>query len=432
MKIHIKQALAAAMLATSAATAYAQSQNMVVHHKDGQKTTIAVGDIKDITFGKEEAKMFDISVTDIGAARATATVKPAEGAGAWVAECAEKTLFDRYEDDDSLFAYLKKKYENEAFYNGVTYPEYVEQMLLREGEGTKALNGLMPATEYVVAVFAMDKEGQFLSSTVRKPFTTASVEMKQMSFGLQAQLTGDQQDSRVTFNPSDTSQPYFAWLFEKSVYDKYKDKPNPVDYLVRDEMERRAYSRDDVINYVFRGTHVGKIEYNFNNLKANTQYVACAVAMNGDYLSSSNTETFEITSGQRPQSDNQITIDVTEIDNVEGTAKISVKTTNNDKWWPVVIQLPDDSFEDDDYCRDLVESGAQSGIEPVKQGDLEWTYYLYPGDFGIVVAGVDDNGHVNTKIFRKTFTIGESTQSPAKKAKRVVLQGTNSKAPSHR
>ena len=91
----------------------------------------------------------------------------------------------------------------------------------------------------------------------------------------------------------------------------------------------------------------------------------------------------------------------------------------------MLVQLPDDIFDDDRKIRQLIYDGASSGIEPLKNGYQTWEYWLSPGtQYGIAVAGVDETGYPNTTIVRNVFT---TTGTPVESSPKLHAQGTKMK-----
>ena len=189
------------------------------------------------------------------------------------------------------------------------------------------------------------------------------------------------------------------------------------------QAEYNEVSKDVVVYQLLGGPKTGDSKVGYKNLGPLTEYVAFAVAVDGSrhYLSEVAERTF--TTGQRPQSDNKISISVTDIS--DDAATVTVTTTNNDTWWPVLVQLPDDIFDDDRKIRQLIYDGASSGIEPLKNGYQTWEYWLSPGtQYGIAVAGVDETGYPNTTIVRNVFT---TTGTPVESSPKLHAQSTKMK-----
>lgn len=419
----IKKAAAAALLLLMAATAArAQQGKLTIHMKSGTERTLPAADIESITFAKAKEQMFDLEVGGITEQSATASVTPKDATVKWAIACDTKAWFDQYPDLESLSKALKEKMEYQAYLNVMTLEEYLSATLVTGSDGNRQLDNLLPGTKHVAAVFGMTESGELTTPVKTAEFTTLETQKLDVSFDIDVQV--DQENATVSVKPSDKEQAYVTYIMYKDEWEKYKQLGgNPLDQYLKYLTDLQGASKDVVINWYLGGAKVGDTQTIYKNLGPNEEWVAFAVAVDGNWLAVTDVAESSFTTGQRPQSDNRITITVDKIS--DDAATVTVHTTNADAWWPVLIQLPDDYFDDDRQMRQLIYEGASSGIEPVKTGDQTWEYWLSPGtEYGIAVAGVDETGYPNTAIVRTTFT---TTGTPTEYSPKLRIQGIKRK-----
>ncbi len=416
----IKRAAAAALvLVVTATAAQAQDNTLTIHLKSGVERTVPTADIESITFAKAREQMFDLEVGNITEQSATASVTPKDASLKWAMVCDAKAWFDQYPDQESLAKALKEKMEYQAYLNFMTLEEYLSATLVTGSDANRKLDNLLPGAKHVAAVFGMAESGELTTPVRTAEFTTLETQKLDVSFDISVQV--DQENATVNVRPSDKNQTYVTYIMYKDEWEKYKQLGgNAFDQYVKYLTDRQGVSKDLVINTFLGSAKVGDTQTTYKNLGPNEDWVAFAVAVDGNWLSVTDVAESSFTTGQRPQSDNQITITVDEIS--DDAAIVTVHTTNADAWWPVLMQLPDDYFNDDRQMRQLIYEGASSGIEPVKTGDQTWEYWLSPGtEYGIAVAGVDETGYPNTAIVRTTFT---TTGTPTEYSPKLRVQGT--------
>lgn len=348
---------------------------------------------------------FETSVGEITKLSANISIMPKDDATEYLVLPLTKTEAETFGStpEDVANSYLQSLQEVADSYQMSLYDLLTQVGYLIKGDKQETFYGY-PGTEYNVYVFGLSTDGTVATPVSTLNFTLNSVDKISTTFDLKAAANGT--SVNISAKPSDKSQLYFVNAMVKTTYNAYE---NPVQEGINSIAQSYNVTPAEVVKEL--GSK-GDYTDTFTGLKANTTYVLFAAAVDADGAVISDPVTYEFTTGDAKKSDNQITINVSDITNT--TAKVSVTTTNNDPYTLALYQGDLKDASDADLVGDLVQSADQLGIH---NGSISGTFGtatpLTPGTtYTVAAVGVDGGVATQDKPVRFTFTTtGTATAS---------------------
>lgn len=209
MKHLLRQALLAGGI-FAAATAAAQSSQMLVHAKDGTVHHFDISNVDSVTFNvaQEAANPLNLKVDKVGQLYALYSTAPEASACPYNVMHLAASDYALYASDDDVVADDLKYYNELATGYGMTIAEVLEYFLYTEGTSEICLP-ILPDTEYVLWGYGMDSEGKVTTPFYKTTFRTAAVEKKEGKISISTG-TDDSGNPTVTFTPDDASRAYVS------------------------------------------------------------------------------------------------------------------------------------------------------------------------------------------------------------------------------
>ena len=361
--------------------------------------------------GKDEMgnSHLKIEIDSIRTTSVHVTVTPADNSLTYLVLSSDMASMAGFEDDDVLFEDAMSYYQNMADSYNQSLQDVLASYLLT-GQYDDTFSGLEPNTEYCVFAFGVSADGtERLTPIARASVTTKQIEDVSVSFtfDINASLStsGTGAVSEITIKPSDTEVKYWYAHLTQTDYDIYgKSMPEAVEGYLRWTLNYYYYSGmtyEDIYN-TFSCSGITNPEY---TLDCNYRYWIAAFAWDQDCNITSEIA-WEEYRAPGVVSDNEITIDVTEITNTAVTFDIS--TTNDDPYVMLCEPLYRVDGMDDEYLMwSLVDyydfTGAifNGGMTGVTYSDLE------PSTDYVLLAFGYDGGSWSTGLTRYDFTTKE-------------------------
>lgn len=343
--------------------------------------------------------VFDITIELVTQTAAKYSVVPGDKEQTYVSMLVEKEYFDSYQSDEEYFQDDLKYIREMAESFGVSLEEYLSNTLSRGDLLVKNMTGLLPGTEYYVYAYGLTVSGERTTDIYKEQFETVSVPKIDMTFTMDAVLTGPLCDLSVI--PSDNEQRYVIGMYAS---DGVPDAETAVKMY-------QQYILDMIAMYEVMGmtpeeivaglSAVGKTSRTYE-LDENRGYIVFAASCTDNGLINSDPVSKTFTTETVRPSDNEITFEVAGLEAHQAT--VNIKTTNRDPYVIYLARTDLFSGKGDDEIIQYIKS-AEGIEEYIRRGDVtvdaaeledETSYTLYA--FGYVT------GKVNTGLFSTSFT----------------------------
>ena len=340
------------------------------------------------------APAFDLSVRNITRTSANITIKPQDKQMSYISFVAQQNFLDEngLNTDEALFDYDMEQIANYIYNFGGDLSDFLLTGDLIDWAYTDATG----STDYVAYVYGIDPlTEERLTDICYCEFRTPDLEMVEASFGVEAKAYGPIVE--LTITPEGYHGPYYFTLIEASaldpeasLFDVCRDHfAGVVSYY----QNTCYYTLDDVLQSVCsRGTGRFRLE-----LKPETDYIACAYAVNDQAEVCSEPSTAEVTTGTVVASDNEIAIVVSNI--TATSARITVKPSNEDTYAAGVVKSSAIEGMTDEQIMEYLTAANPSTLtgpfwqELQLESQTEYTVYA----FGYLA------GTVTTELFRNDF-----------------------------
>lgn len=340
------------------------------------------------------APAFDLTVRNITRTSASITIKPQDKQMSYISFVAQQNFLDEngLNTDEALFDYDMEQIANYIYNFGGDLSDFLLTGDLIDWAYTDATG----STDYVAYVYGIDPlTEERLTDICYCEFRTPDLEMVEASFGVEAKAYGPIVE--LTITPEGYHGPYYFTLIEASalepealLFDVCHDHfAGVVSYY----QNTCYYTLDDVLQSVCsRGTGRFRLE-----LKPETDYIACAYAVNDQAEVCSEPSTAEVTTGTVVASDNEIAIVVSNI--TATSARITVKPSNEDTYVAGVVKSSAIEGMTDEQIMEYVIAANPSTLtgpfwqELQLESQTEYTVYA----FGYLA------GTVTTELFRNDF-----------------------------
>lgn len=266
----------------------------------------------------------------------------------WIPMVSSKAYFDSqrseatlFEDNLEYFAYL-------AEIRDVTLEEYLTEVLATGTIENILFEGLEPSTEYVVYAYGITPKGVRTTDVVWEAFTTEAPWDGDLTF--EFNVMEEHHTLFFDVTPSHTGVPYYFGIAEKKDIEEWMDYYGTTDLreaIQKGEIDANievliAYefisSREDFFP-IFNQT--GRMFDEQMPCNGSTDYVLFAVKWDEHCNLIGEVSTYEYTSLPVPPSDNQLTLEVTNI--TKSSADATVTASNDDTY--VILPLKSSDIE---------------------------------------------------------------------------------------
>lgn len=288
-----------------------------------------------------------IEVEEISATEILFSVVTTDPELTWLPMITSKAYFDGIESDEALFIEDMEYINYLAEINDLTLEQYLEEVVAVGSIEDIFFANLSPSTEYVLYAYGITTSGKRTTAIIKAPFTTEAAWDGDITFKFEV----EEEDHILYYKifPSHTGVPYYYGITSEETLNMWKAEygDNLKEAIQRGDIEYYIQlfydygfieSRDE---YFSMYNEIGNIRDGYQSCKANTKYIFYAAKWNEDCELIGEVATFEYTSEPVPPSDNQITLEVSNI--TQSTADVHVTTTNNDPY--VVIDVESKTIE---------------------------------------------------------------------------------------
>lgn len=289
----------------------------------------------------------NITLGAVTATTVTFSITTSDPELTWMPMIAYKEGFDTFASVDEIveydieyFKYLADRQEVE-----MTLQQFLEENLAKGSLEDVVIDRLTPSTEYVVYAYGLTTDGKRTTDLVHEVFTTSEPHEGDITFKISAQETDFILEYSII--PSHTGVPYYYGIATADEIAQWKAlygndfrtaiQKGEIDASIEQLMSLGML--ESVENYFNLYTESDVMDYGYQELKADTDYVIFAAKWNEQCQLIGEVATYEHKSAARPDSENQITLEVTDV--TQSSALAVTTVTNDDPYTVIPVKAED-------------------------------------------------------------------------------------------
>lgn len=289
-----------------------------------------------------------VEISDVTATGVIFSVTTSDEELTWIPMVTYKETFEYFETADELFQNDLEYFAYLADINDMTRAEFIEMMLaVGSMEDVDYGGHLQPSTDYVLYAYGCTKDGRRTTDIVSAPFRTEDPYEGDISFTFD--VSEDDYVLNYSITPSHTGVPYYYGIAEKTQVDIWKTmhggdlrealQAEEIDAAIGELMDYGFISGPDDYYAIYNESNV--MDWGCYEMTAATTYVLYAVKWDEQCRLSGPVSTFEHTSAGIDASQNQISLEVTNV--TQSSADAVVTVTTDDPY--VVMPIRKDEIE---------------------------------------------------------------------------------------
>lgn len=360
----------------------------------------------------EEEPAFAVTIKEIKDVSVVFDVDPLDDDIPYIVISVPAESINEDMSDNKVFSMIIDFYTEYASSYGMSLSDFISAaQILVSGDITNArVSDLIPETSYVLLVVGMDDFGNRLSNVVRVPFSTNAVEMIDVEFQLEVNVSGP--DASMTVTPSSDEYGYFAYhvtkqrLMDDTDGDIVSFAQSYVSMVFSFLTGVGGMTPEEALQNMLSW---GEFTYEFE-LAANTEYIGYAVCVNENGYVCSDVATTEFLTGDVLPSDNQIRVTISDI-NVD-RVDYKVETTNDDQYY---FKIDDVKWYEGKTDAQIVDSISKRVWSwDLNRGDISGTWDLLgPGTDYYVLAFGYYGAQSTTDLLKMKFTTLSEPADPS-------------------
>ncbi len=351
-------------------------------------------------------ELFTISELATSESRLKAEVKPLDPKMSYLVMILPKSEADAYNgDDDAMYNDDVKFLKDRAEKLGVTFERAIE-VFSHKGAAVLEWEDLAVSTPYCIYAYGVTPKGERITPIVRAIMTTTAPTGLDTKFDINYQVNGVEVQMEVTPD-NDMNRYYYDILSaDLSTEEILNTVANQLNEIIA-FYAQYGYTREQTVEVI---TEKGPSSFLYNNLEFATPYKGFALSVSPSGMLSGNPTIKEVTTGDVLLSDNQLTVEVSNI--TSRSADLKVTPSNHDSY--VVTYAPFDYYGDKDdevvkgTLSQYIRQGAiTAGTEKV---EIPLTALTPNTKYEILTMGVNGS-YASTDLVRYTFQTPEASES---------------------
>ncbi len=202
------------------ASAFAQTENMLVHLKDGTVQRFSVDQVDSVSFSSasaDEKDVLNMKIDEVAQLYAAFSANPESGVGTYNIMYLSKAEYDQYESDEAVVADDLVFFSQYAQYYGMSLSSFLSQVLYN-GSMSDFVTGIAPDEDYVIWGYGMDTNGKLTTPMRKLTFHTLPVEKKEGKLDINVAYATDG-TPQITFTPDDTNRAYISGFVPDTLSD---------------------------------------------------------------------------------------------------------------------------------------------------------------------------------------------------------------------
>lgn len=270
-----------------------------------------------------------LEIKEIGIQEVRYDVTPKDKEMTYIAMVVEQSYMDNFGSDEEYFQDDLNYFNMFASLSGKTLEEYLRDILFKGDIKDMTIGNLKPQRDYYLYSYGLSLSAEMTTEIFRLPFTTRPVDKVDITFDIECLVDGPSLTMTVT--PSDNSQGYYFDAVAKRTLEEEQSTIAELVQAMLDEQIAFGQVFGSTIEEILASIlSYGKDSASEFALRAETDYIGFAVAVNEKGLVCSDTAEKDFTTGKVAPSDNKITLSISNvgIDQIDYT----LTTTNNDPY----------------------------------------------------------------------------------------------------
>ena len=288
-----------------------------------------------------------IELSGVTATGVTFSVTTSDAELTWIPMVTYKESFEYWDTPDELFESDIEYFKYLADINDQTLQEFLETMVARGSMEDVYLDGLQPSTDYVLYAYGVTTDGRRTTDIVSEMFRTEDPYEGDITFTFEV----EENDYVLEYSiiPSHTGVPYYYGIVTEAQLDQWKAKygtdirtaiqKGDIDPSIQELMDYGMISGPSGYFEVFGESDI--VDWGYYEVAANTKYILFAARWNEDCVLTGPVSTYEHTSATIESSDNQITLEVSNV--TQSSADATATVTNDDPY--VIIPVRTSEIE---------------------------------------------------------------------------------------
>lgn len=344
-----------------------------------------------------------ITVGEITATTVVFSVTTSDPELTWIPMIAYKEGFDTFasveevvEYDIEYFKYLADRQEEE-----MTLQQFLETMLATGSLEDVVVDHLTPSTEYVLYAYGLTADGKRTTDLVSEVFKTDEPHEGDITFDITATETDFVLEYSIV--PSHTGVPYYYGIATAEEIEQWKAlygnnirtaiQKGDIDASI--EKLQGLGMLESVEDYFNLYTESDVMDYGYYELKAATDYVIFAAKWNEQCQLMGQVAVYEHTSAAKPDSENKITLEVTDV--TQSSAMAVATVTNDDPYTMIAVKAADiEGLTDEEIAEYVIESYDYILDEYTVTGDRSRVYDMMHPDTDYVMLAFGYKARVMT------------------------------------
>ena len=337
---------------------------------------------------------FTVTVLEVTETSMTFSILPKDPEMTYVYMFTEKSYWDTFDSDEQWYQDDMAYFRDQATSSGLSIEQYLRGILHTGNYESGYVDNLLPGTEYVLYAYGLTPQGNRLTDICCDSASTKTAEKIDMTFDISLDIDGPMVDMSV--EPSDDDKAYYFGVFDKADVSSEEDIIRRCEQNFNDMIafygNQAGLSPEEVMAQI---VSYGYDSYLFE-LEENTSYVAFAVAVDMRGLVISDPSVEDFVTGEVVPSDNQISVQISEV--TSRTAHYSISVTNDDRY-VFLLDLASEwqGLSDDQILERLVtrydlsgnartgnDEGDMTGLEP----GTEYVTFAFGCVAGIPTTGL--------------------------------------------
>ncbi len=306
-------------------TGAVREAEVVVSYKDAEDVVIEVS--QDFFINPLKIALSGVTATGV-----TFSVTTSDTDLTWIPMVTYKEGFEYWDTPDELFESDIEYFRYLADINDQTLQEFLETMVARGSMEDVYLDGLQPSTDYVLYAYGVTTDGRRTTDIVSEAFRTEDPYEGDITFEFEVKEEDYVLEYSIT--PSHTGVPYYYGIVTQLQLDQWKAKygndirtaiqKGEIDPSIEELVKYGMISGPSGYFEVFGESDV--VDWGYYEATADTKYVLFAARWNEDCILTGPVSTYEHTTAPVASSENQITLEITNVTQSSADAVATVTT----------------------------------------------------------------------------------------------------------
>ena len=333
-------------------TGAVRKAEVIINYKDAESVVLNVAQ----SFFINPLK---IELSGVTATGVTFSVTTSDAELTWIPMVTYKESFEYWDTPDELFESDIEYFKYLADINEQTLQEFLESMVAVGSLEGVYLDGLQPSTDYVLYAYGVTTDGRRTTDIVSEPFRTDDPYEGDITFTFEV----EENDYILEYSiiPSHTGVPYYYGIVTQLQLDQWKAmygndirtaiQKGEIDPSIEELVKYGMISGPSGYFDVFGESDV--VDWGYYEVTADTKYVLFAARWNEDCILTGPVSTYVHTSATVESSDNQITLEISNV--TQSSADATATVTNDDPYVIIPVRTSEvEGLTDDEVFAYLV------------------------------------------------------------------------------